>query len=88
MADHNFRMNRAVGIMNKGDEFTSDPTDRKIMSLLGAGYVDDLGEVDGHGNEVRGEPTEHAADTSPDHAAIRAQDGQHDRGGGEEDGPA
>ena len=85
MADHNFRMNRAVGIMNKNDEFTSDPTDPKIMSLLGAGYVDDLGEVERH--EVRGEPVEHAADTRPDHTPVRAQDSEHDRGGSEEDGP-
>jgi hypothetical protein len=84
--DHKFRMNRAVGIMNKNDEFTSDPADPKIMSLLGAGYVDDLGEVERHGDEVRGKSAEHAADTGPDHTSVHAQDRQHDRGGSEADG--
>lgn len=81
--DHKFRMNRAVGIMNKYDEFTSDPDDPKIKSLLGAGYLDDLGEVD---DEVRREHTEHAADTGPASDASRSDDVQHDRSVGEEAG--
>lgn len=35
-----YRMNRAVGVFNKGDVFTSDPDHPMIESLLGAGYAE------------------------------------------------
>lgn len=85
MKVHNYRMNRAVGIMNKGDEFTSVSDDPKVMSLLGAGYLDDLGEVER--DEVRGGPTGHATGASSPGPAPRPDHMQDDRGGSEEDGP-
>lgn len=86
MADHRYKMNRAVGIMNKGDEFTSEPDDRMVVSLLGAGYMDDLGPVDGEQYEVPREPTKYAADTGPASLEARKSDLRPDRDGSEEDG--
>ena len=82
---HKFRMNRAVGVMDKGDVFTSDPADPKVRSLLGAGYLDDLGEVDD--GEVRGESPGDATGSDRGGDEARETDLQSDRVGGEEDGP-
>lgn len=54
-----YRMNRAVGVFSKGDEFTSEPDHPMIESLLGAGYAElvyepEKGEDDG--DTVRSEP--------------------------------
>lgn len=58
-----YQMNRAVGIMNKGDKFQAEPDDPAITSLVGAGYADlvlvqdntkAVGEDDG--DPVRREP--------------------------------
>lgn len=56
-----YRMNRAVGVMNKGDQFTADPEDPMVVSLTGAGYADVvlMEEGDRGGSEVRGEPGDH-----------------------------
>lgn len=35
-----YRVNRAVGVFNKGDVFESDPDHPMLESLIGAGYAD------------------------------------------------
>lgn len=45
-----YRMNRAVGVFNKGDTFESDDKQPMVMALLGAGYAElvyEGGEDDG-----------------------------------------
>lgn len=39
-----YRMNRAVGVMNKGDEFTAESDHPMVTSLVGAGYADVVSE--------------------------------------------
>lgn len=55
-----YRMNRAVGVMSKGDEFTADPEAPVLQALLGAGYADLVYEpskqADEDDAEIRGEP--------------------------------
>lgn len=46
-----YRMNRAVGVMNKGDEFTAESDHPMVTSLVGAGYADVVSE-----NEPEPEP--------------------------------
>lgn len=84
MADHTYRMNRAVGIMNKGDTFVACTDDDMVVSLLGAGYLDDLGEVP-RGDTVPGGPGSDAAGARPVDDAPRPPDSEPDRDSGEED---
>lgn len=56
-----YRMNRAVGVFNKGDVFTSDPDHPMVESLVGAGYAELVCEPDkkrggDNGDTVRSEP--------------------------------
>lgn len=86
MARKRFRMNRAVGIMNKGDEFTGDPEDATIASLVGAGYADPiLEEGEDDGAPVRGEPGDDPNRTTPIGFQLQPADSEHDQPGGSQD---
>lgn len=51
------RMNRAVGLFNKADEFNADP--QQYDSLVGAGYAEAVSEPD-PGASIARDTSEHA----------------------------
>jgi hypothetical protein len=70
---HVYQMNRAVGIMDKGDKFTSEPDNPMVVSLVGAGYADlvYIGDDDVEHSQV----TEPVVRGGEDGAEVRGEPG-------------